>query len=158
MGAHRLQNIIVVLVNSLLLLLARGAHGQAAECPPSELIPGCPCYNFEDGLFLECAGANEDTLRSTLLGVMNSAGKFINPFKVKNFTLDCLLLLWSLTRFSMFDACVNSKRTNIRELESLILYVLKLIYRISSIIVTKNFRWISWLNLIFSLSISYRWK
>ena len=50
---------------------------EAAECPPSETIPGCPCYNFEDGLFLECAGATEETIKSTLQGVMNIAGKIL---------------------------------------------------------------------------------
>lgn len=67
-----------VLPPALLLLwipsLFSASAAQEAECPPSELIPGCPCYNFEDGLFLECAGASEDTLRTTLQGVMNSAG------------------------------------------------------------------------------------
>ncbi|XP_061934209.1 chaoptin isoform X4 [Apis cerana] len=51
-----------------------GAAGQIAECPPPETIPGCPCYNFDDGLFLECAGATEDTLRSTLLSVLSVSG------------------------------------------------------------------------------------
>lgn len=52
------------------------AVGQiAAECPSSEIIPGCPCYNFEDGLFLECAGATEETLRTTLQGVLGTSGK-----------------------------------------------------------------------------------
>lgn len=48
---------------------------QIAECPPTEVIPGCPCYNFEDGLFLECAGATEETLRTTLQGVLSTSGK-----------------------------------------------------------------------------------
>lgn len=52
-----------------------GAAGQIAECPPPETIPGCPCYNFDDGLFLECAGATEDTLRSTLLSVLSVSGE-----------------------------------------------------------------------------------
>lgn len=51
------------------------AIAQIAECPPSEIIPGCPCYNFEDGLFLECAGATDETLRTTLQGVLNTSGK-----------------------------------------------------------------------------------
>lgn len=51
------------------------AVAQIAECPPSEIIPGCPCYNFEDGLFLECAGATEETLRTTLQGVLGASGK-----------------------------------------------------------------------------------
>jgi len=48
------------------------AVAQIAECPPPEIITGCPCYNFEDGLFLECAGATEETLRTTLQGVLTS--------------------------------------------------------------------------------------
>ncbi|XP_012282990.1 protein artichoke [Orussus abietinus] len=42
----------------------------AAVCPAPESIPGCPCYNFEDGLFLECAGATEESLRVALSGVL----------------------------------------------------------------------------------------
>lgn len=53
-----------------------GVAGQLAECPPPETIPGCPCYNFDDGLFLECAGATEDTLRSTLLSVLSVSGEY----------------------------------------------------------------------------------
>lgn len=68
-----------------------GAAGQIAECPPPETIPGCPCYNFDDGLFLECAGATEDTLRSTLLSVLSVSGEctktlaFSNSILPKNF-------------------------------------------------------------------------
>lgn len=39
------------------------------QCPSPELIPGCPCYNFEDGLFLECNGATENSLRAALTAV-----------------------------------------------------------------------------------------
>ncbi|XP_014203655.1 protein artichoke [Copidosoma floridanum] len=65
----------LVVVVALLAPLLVPARAQTAECPPSELIPGCPCYNFEDGLFLECAGATEDTLRSTMLGIVSAAGE-----------------------------------------------------------------------------------
>lgn len=67
------------LILQLLLIqnfAATGATGQIAECPPPETIPGCPCYNFEDGLFLECAGATEETLRSTLQSVLSAAGEY----------------------------------------------------------------------------------
>lgn len=47
---------------------------QVTECP-RDLIPGCSCYNFEDGLFLECAGVTEMILKSVLLDVLNTAGK-----------------------------------------------------------------------------------
>ncbi|XP_025990987.1 protein artichoke isoform X2 [Solenopsis invicta] len=50
------------------------AVAQIAECPPPEIITGCPCYNFEDGLFLECAGATEETLKTTLEGVLSISG------------------------------------------------------------------------------------
>lgn len=50
-------------------------RAQTSECPPTEAIPGCPCYNFEDGLFLECPGATEDTLRNTMLGVFPEGGE-----------------------------------------------------------------------------------
>lgn len=48
---------------------------QIAECPSFEIILDCPCYNFEDGLFLECAGATEETLRKTLEGVLFTNGE-----------------------------------------------------------------------------------
>ncbi|XP_043289270.1 protein artichoke-like [Venturia canescens] len=49
-------------------------RAQTPECPPTEAIPGCPCYNFEDGLFLECPGATEDTIRNTMIGVLSEGG------------------------------------------------------------------------------------
>lgn len=61
-----------------------GAAGQIAECPPPETIPGCPCYNFDDGLFLECAGATEDTLRSTLLSVLSVSGECTKTLAFSN--------------------------------------------------------------------------
>ncbi|XP_076761921.1 uncharacterized protein LOC143429939 [Xylocopa sonorina] len=73
---HAMRHALKLLVQ--LLLIQNFAWsvvvGQMAECPPPENIPGCPCYNFEDGLFLECAGATEDTLRSTLQGVLSASG------------------------------------------------------------------------------------
>ncbi|KOC70309.1 Chaoptin [Habropoda laboriosa] len=70
------QHALRLLLQLLLIqnFAARGAAGQLADCPPPETIPGCPCYNFEDGLFLECAGATEETLRSTLQGVLSASG------------------------------------------------------------------------------------
>ncbi|XP_046613939.1 protein artichoke [Neodiprion virginianus] len=56
------------------LAIVLQVQAQAVECPPTETIPGCPCYNFEDGLFLECAGATEEMLSSTLQGVLNAGG------------------------------------------------------------------------------------
>ncbi|XP_063994590.1 protein artichoke [Diachasmimorpha longicaudata] len=64
-------------INLTILCLALNiwiTAGQSSECPPSEAIPGCPCYNFEDGLFLECAGATEETLKKTMMGVLNEGG------------------------------------------------------------------------------------
>ncbi|XP_066581657.1 protein artichoke [Prorops nasuta] len=40
--------------------------GQSIKCPPIETIPACLCYSFDDGLYLECAGATEEALKSTL--------------------------------------------------------------------------------------------
>ncbi|XP_076231109.1 uncharacterized protein LOC143177181 [Calliopsis andreniformis] len=48
-------------------------EARSAKCPPQDTIPGCPCYNFEDGLFLECAGTTEESLRSALSGVIHAA-------------------------------------------------------------------------------------
>ncbi|XP_011301867.1 chaoptin [Fopius arisanus] len=48
-------------------------EGSGGECPASEKMPGCPCYNFEDGLFLECPGATEDSLKSALVNVISAA-------------------------------------------------------------------------------------
>ncbi|XP_051160935.1 protein artichoke-like [Leptopilina boulardi] len=45
---------------------------QSAECPPSDSLAGCPCYNFQDGLFLECAGSTEESLRTALSGVLHT--------------------------------------------------------------------------------------
>ncbi|CAD6235648.1 GSCOCG00007949001-RA-CDS [Cotesia congregata] len=47
---------------------AKSAIG-STQCPSPELIPGCPCYNFEDGLFLECNGATGNSLRAALTAV-----------------------------------------------------------------------------------------
>ncbi|KAG8033975.1 hypothetical protein G9C98_008456 [Cotesia typhae] len=55
---------------------------QTAECPPSEQIPGCPCYNFEDGLFLECAGANEETLRKTMQTVLDAGPTVVQSLSI----------------------------------------------------------------------------
>ncbi|XP_025160019.1 protein artichoke [Harpegnathos saltator] len=50
-------------------------EARCAKCPPPDTIPGCPCYNFENGgLFLECAGATEESLRNALSGVIHAAG------------------------------------------------------------------------------------
>lgn len=55
-------------------MAAQEARG--AKCPPPDTIPGCPCYNFENGgLFLECAGATEESLRNALSGVIHAAGE-----------------------------------------------------------------------------------
>jgi hypothetical protein len=36
------------------------------KCPPLALNPACPCYNFEDGIFLECPAISFGTLRGVL--------------------------------------------------------------------------------------------
>jgi len=71
------RRILKMVLQILLIqnLITFKAVAQIAECPPPEIITGCPCYNFEDGLFLECAGATEETLRTTLQGVLSISGK-----------------------------------------------------------------------------------
>lgn len=60
----------------LILIKVNDIYGQqTAECPPSEAMPNCPCYNFEDALFLECAGANKDTLKRAMQAILNEGGK-----------------------------------------------------------------------------------
>ncbi|KAF7407861.1 chaoptin-like isoform X1 [Vespula maculifrons] len=72
-GSRRSLTLIIqaLLIQNLSVLRA---IGQTSECPPTESIPGCPCYNFQDGLFLECSGATEETLRSTLQAVITATG------------------------------------------------------------------------------------
>ncbi|XP_016843747.1 protein artichoke isoform X2 [Nasonia vitripennis] len=48
-------------------------NAAATQCPPPDAIPGCPCYNFDDGLFLECTGSTEESLKNSLLRVVNQA-------------------------------------------------------------------------------------
>ncbi|KAJ8682467.1 hypothetical protein QAD02_018259 [Eretmocerus hayati] len=83
---HPLDTIIFLL--SILSFPLPFIEAQAPECPPSESIPGCPCYNFEDGLFLECAGATEDTLKSTLLTVTSSAEEDVLVQSLSIYELD----------------------------------------------------------------------
>ncbi|ALC50011.1 CG42346 [Drosophila busckii] len=40
--------------------------GAGIECPSFDDSSACPCYKFEDGLFLECPGTTALSLRSTL--------------------------------------------------------------------------------------------
>ena len=51
----------------LLLLLWLPLLVSGSSCPSSPT--SCPCYNFEDGLFLECPDATAHTLREVLLQV-----------------------------------------------------------------------------------------
>lgn len=62
----------IALIILVVLFLGYNVDGESEECSS----PGCVCYNFEDGLFLECSGATEDTLRAILLKVLNMEGKF----------------------------------------------------------------------------------
>jgi Leucine-rich repeat (LRR) protein len=48
----------------LLLLLCLPLLARGSSCPSSP--SHCPCYNFEDGLFLECPGATVHILREVL--------------------------------------------------------------------------------------------
>lgn len=59
-------------------------EARGAKCPPPDTIPGCPCYNFENGgLFLECAGATEESLRNALSGVIHAAGEEGKPSMIQ---------------------------------------------------------------------------
>ncbi|XP_033214501.1 protein artichoke-like [Belonocnema kinseyi] len=69
---HRISAITLYFVLLTVCITIRETQG--AECPPPDSLAGCPCYNFQDGLFLECAGSTEESLRSALSGVLR-AGK-----------------------------------------------------------------------------------
>ncbi|XP_020711743.2 protein artichoke-like isoform X2 [Athalia rosae] len=56
------------------LLIAAAREIDSAECPPQETILKCSCYNFNDGLYLECPDATEESLKSALLGVLTTSG------------------------------------------------------------------------------------
>ncbi|XP_017491377.1 PREDICTED: serine-rich adhesin for platelets-like [Rhagoletis zephyria] len=43
-----------------------GSNHNSIECPRFDENSACPCYKFEDGLFLECPGTTAMSLRSTL--------------------------------------------------------------------------------------------
>ncbi|XP_024947066.1 protein artichoke isoform X1 [Cephus cinctus] len=69
-GGSRCYAVKIVVAATCLLLTKLSSLAWTAECPsPSEAMLGCSCYNFEDGLFLECAAATEESLRTTLLAV-----------------------------------------------------------------------------------------
>lgn len=76
--------ILIICIPSLLTIV----DSQSSECPPSETIPGCPCYNFENGLFLECAGATEETIRSTLQKIVANAGDEVILQSLRVYELD----------------------------------------------------------------------
>lgn len=42
------------------------AQVENTSCPSFAANPSCPCYNFEDGIFLECPAATASSLRSVL--------------------------------------------------------------------------------------------
>ncbi|XP_030381073.1 chaoptin [Scaptodrosophila lebanonensis] len=64
----------VVVVGNAVSGLASGSGGSGGggggaagiECPSFDDSSACPCYKFEDGLFLECPGTTALSLRSTL--------------------------------------------------------------------------------------------
>ncbi|KAK0161430.1 hypothetical protein PV327_009901 [Microctonus hyperodae] len=66
--------IIKIIYSAVLAAWMATPEAKSTQCPQPESIPGCPCYNFEDGLFLECAGATEESLKVALTGVINVAG------------------------------------------------------------------------------------
>lgn len=75
-GSRRGPRLILVLLLMLLLAVAccSGAKpAAAASCPPADAMPGCPCYNFADGLFLECTKPTEESLKGALARVLGQA-------------------------------------------------------------------------------------
>ncbi|XP_023246424.1 protein artichoke-like [Copidosoma floridanum] len=56
-----------------LVLVCNVASRPDSQCPPPDALLGCSCYNFADGLFLECAGPSEDSLRTALARVVAHA-------------------------------------------------------------------------------------
>lgn len=61
MVAH--NGAFLIIAASLLGLLA---HQDNNKCPSFAENPSCPCYNFEDGIFLECPAATAESLRHVL--------------------------------------------------------------------------------------------
>lgn len=76
-------NSIRIIYSVVLAAWISAQEAKSTQCPPPETIPGCPCYNFEDGLFLECAGATEDSLKITLSGVVKAAGSKGTVYHIK---------------------------------------------------------------------------
>ncbi|GAB1859916.1 CHAO protein [Camponotus japonicus] len=73
---NRRRDSFRIIYSVILAACMAAQEARAAKCPPPDTIPGCPCYNFENGgLFLECAGATEDSLRNALSGVIHAAGE-----------------------------------------------------------------------------------
>ncbi|XP_078039605.1 uncharacterized protein LOC144471442 [Augochlora pura] len=118
-----------------ILLIQNFAGAQIAECPPPETIPGCPCYNFEDGLFLECAGATEETLRTTLQRVISTGGadtmvqslnvyeldKSVEVLKEGCFPPDSRIRHLQISHSSLREISENAFRNLNDSLESLVL-------------------------------------
>lgn len=80
---------------------------QCTMCPPPETISGCPCYNFADGLFLECAGATEDSLKIVLTGVLNVAGGEGQFKNINKILLIFFLLLFLMSHYSILLNEIN---------------------------------------------------
>ncbi|XP_050448932.1 protein artichoke-like [Cataglyphis hispanica] len=73
---NRRRDSFRIIYSVILAACMAAQEARGAKCPPPDTIPGCPCYNFENGgLFLECAGATEESLRNALSGVIHAAGE-----------------------------------------------------------------------------------
>lgn len=72
-----------VFISLLLVLLAlsldvtttvtAAAPATAPTQCPDAILGSCPCYNFADGLFLECSGSSEESLKTALNRVVAHA-------------------------------------------------------------------------------------
>lgn len=62
------------LIRLMTLIFVSGNAGKP-DCPPADSTPGCPCYKLDDGLFLECAGTNDESIRAALVSVVHAAGR-----------------------------------------------------------------------------------
>ncbi|KAF6206714.1 hypothetical protein GE061_017950 [Apolygus lucorum] len=62
------------MLEPLVVVLILSAVHSEPSCPHD--TPECPCYNFEDGLFLECPEATETILRTVLTSITSPIQSF----------------------------------------------------------------------------------
>jgi hypothetical protein len=72
------------------------------QCPPDDSIQGCPCYNFADGVFVECTASTEESLKNALTRILiqnKPNGQYINPFE----KIFWLILYFVITYIILLD-------------------------------------------------------